>query len=350
MQPNPTGTPKDVGVNYSGTRFLNKAPRFSDPTGLPPDAQTAEEWQAANKAWWESTPMRYNWRDEIPAEPGTRAFFEEIDRRFYQSVRHFMPWEERPFDNLIAFERLRSLAVLEIGVGQGSHAELIAPFCGSFTGIDLTQAGAETTAQRLEQAGIEADIRQMDAERMAFEDASFDFIWSWGVIHHSSNPRRILEEMHRVLRPGGRAVVMVYHRSWSYYLKALIQGLLRRDFSRYRSVHEIMQASTDGAIARFYTPQEWRDVCAPWFAANRIEVTGLKTDALPLPGGALKTKLVEAVPDRITRFMTDELAMGTLLIAHMHRKKKLTARLAGASRLATAALASEPDDAHSTCI
>ncbi|MBK7629848.1 MAG: class I SAM-dependent methyltransferase [Ignavibacteriales bacterium] len=54
---------------------------------------------------------------------------------------------------------------------------------------------------------------KMDAEALQFEDNSFDFVWSWGVIHHSSNTRKILEEIQRVLKPGGEAIIMVYHRS-----------------------------------------------------------------------------------------------------------------------------------------
>ena len=69
----------------------------------------------------------------------------------------------------------------------------------------------------------------MDAEQLQFPDSSFDLIWTWAVIHHSSNTRRILEEMRRVLRPGGKAIVMVYHRTfWEYY----VQGAVLNVFSR----------------------------------------------------------------------------------------------------------------------
>jgi ubiquinone/menaquinone biosynthesis C-methylase UbiE len=54
----------------------------------------------------------------------------------------------------------------------------------------------------------------LDAEQLALAEGSFVVFWSWGVIHHSANTRRILDEMHRVLRPGGSAVVMVYHRGF----------------------------------------------------------------------------------------------------------------------------------------
>lgn len=306
--------------NFDGHRFRNKARGFVTPTQLPSDQQVAQEWQQANRAWWESSPMRYDWRDEIEPEPGSPEFFRSIDDRFFTSVERYMPWSTRPFDNLIDFEGLQNLDVLEIGVGFGSHAQLIAPHTKSYTGIDLTEAASSMTARRLKLAGITANIQQMDAERMTFEDCSFDYVWSWGVIHHSSNPQRILEEMHRVLRPGGAATVMIYHRSWFYYVNAIIRGVFRREFLRTRSLNEIMQSSTDVAIARFYRPPEWQKLCHGLFDVDSIQVTGLKTDALPLPAGALKQKLEAVVPDTATRFMTDQMKMGSLLIAHMRRR------------------------------
>ena len=61
------------------------------------------------------------------------------------------------------------------------------------------------TSRRLKLFNIPGKVLQMDAEDMNFADYSFDFIWSWGVIHHSADTRRVLQEMHRVLRRGGTA-------------------------------------------------------------------------------------------------------------------------------------------------
>src|SRR5207249_5020281 len=124
----------------------------------------------------------------------SKEYFREIDRRFLESARHYLDWRGQPFDDLIPFANLHDQDVLEIGVGQGTHAELIAPRCKSFTGIDLTSAATQMTSRRFEISGISGIIKQMDAEDMVFADSSFDFIWSWGVIHHSANTRRILEE------------------------------------------------------------------------------------------------------------------------------------------------------------
>ena len=302
------------------SRFDHKVSDFESPTQLPDSEKTWQEWQALNRAWWEAQPMRYDWCDKIKAEPGSRAYFEEIDRRFYGAVRHSMPWRKIPFDNLIDFRGLTGKDVLEIGVGHGSHAQLIAPFSRSFTGIDLTQTGSDMASRRLQVFGISARILCMDAERMDFPDQSFDFIWSWGVIHHSANPLRILHEMKRVLRPGGEATVMIYHRSPLYFLQGSFRRTFMKDFKRSSSLHRACQAATDGALARYYQPKEWKDLCEGLFEIKRFIVTGQKTDAIPIPAGILKRRLERRIPDRWTQGLTNSLRMGSFLIAEMRRE------------------------------
>jgi ubiquinone/menaquinone biosynthesis C-methylase UbiE len=306
--------------NFSGTEFGNKAAGFDSPTQLPRDDTQRQQWQAANKAWWESTPMRYDWRDSIAAEPGSEAYFTEIDRRFLLSARKYMPWHNAPFDEVIPFSKLQDKDVLEIGVGQGTHAQLLAPRCKSFTGIDLTSHAAEMTAQRLKLFKIPGTILQMDAEHMNFADNSFDFIWSWGVIHHSADTRQVLQEMHRVLRPGGTCVVMVYHKSlWNFYVCGSLRGVFQRQFKKQGSLHHVTQGATDGAIARHYTRHEWQQMTSSLFQIASIQVYGLKSDIVPLPHGRFKQFIENLVSDTFARFLTHQLRWGTFLVAHMRK-------------------------------
>ena len=103
--------------------------------------------------------------------------------------------------------------VLEIGVGLGAdHLEWAKSSPRSLTGVDLTERAVQQTQERLALAGLDSDLRVADAERLPFADASFDLVYSWGVLHHSPNTPAGIDEVYRVLRPGGIARVMVYHR------------------------------------------------------------------------------------------------------------------------------------------
>jgi ubiquinone/menaquinone biosynthesis C-methylase UbiE len=295
---------------------------FTSPTELPQTETQAKEWQAVNRSWWENHPMRYDFmQGENPYPEFTKEFYTEIDWRFFSNAREFMPWNTIPFDALIDFDALKAKDVLEIGVGNGSHAQLLAEHARSFTGIDLTDFAVQSTAKRMRCFGLDARILRMDAENMEFEDNSFDFIWSWGVIHHSSNTQRVLKEMNRVLRPGGKAITMVYHRSfWYYYvLGGLFNGILKGQLFRSKSLHQVTQQMIDGGIARYYSIPEWKNLISEFFDVEEVSIYGQKADMFPLPGGKLKAGLMACVPNAFSRLFTNKLQMGYFLVSKMRK-------------------------------
>ena len=306
----------------SSERFADAVPEtFDAPEVLPRSEEEAAQWQKANRSFWESNPMRYDWKEGIAAEEGSEEFYAEIDRRFFENVRPYMPWSKIPFDNLVDFEQLGNKAVLEIGVGMGSHAGLLSAHAGSYTGIDLTAYAVGVTTRRMEVFNRRAVIRRMDAEALDFPDQSFDFVWSWGVIHHSSNTRKILEEMRRVLKPGGKAVIMVYNRGWwNYYIcGGLIGGLRKGRIFRAQALSRTVQEDTDGALARYYSRRSWREFASPLLQVDEVVIKGARTDLFPIPASAFKTALMRALPEAIARFMTSQLGMGGMLVSRMSR-------------------------------
>jgi SAM-dependent methyltransferase len=300
----------------------NKADSFANPTQLPETQEEREKWLEANKSWWENNPMRYDWLDgeldKIPHPEFSKEFYQEIDSRFFSNAAEYLPINKIPFDGLIDFESLRGKKVLEIGVGNGSHAQLLATYANDFTGIDLTDYGIKSTTERMKVFGLEnTKIIQMNAEELQFEDDSFDYIWSWGVIHHSANPQRILKEIYRVLKPEGTFKAMVYYRSyWSYYAFGILAGIGRGYFFKGNSFHETVQNITDGAIARYYTPAEWqKEIENAGMTFENIRILGMKSAILPIPGSRLKYKILDVVPNGISRFMTNNLKMGSFIVS-----------------------------------
>lgn len=142
-----------------------------------------------------------------------------------QDVRYRLEPEIARFAH---FPSGRDRDVLEIGVGMGADLLCWARAGARATGVDLTERAVRIAAERLRRAGLHATLRVADAERLPFPDASFDIVWSWGVLHHTPRSGQALREAARVLRPGGRYAVMVYHRhSWVAAAAWARFGLLR---------------------------------------------------------------------------------------------------------------------------
>jgi len=296
-------------------------PGFSSPTALP-DEGMQSEWQVHNRTWWQNNPMRYDWNNKIPVQEFSREFYQEIDSRFFSDAARYLPPTTRPFDQLIPFDQISKMDVLEIGVGNGSHAQLLSQCCKSYTGIDLTDYAVKSTTARFQAFGLKGVIRQMDAEDMSFEDASFDFIWTWGVIHHSSNTDKILKQMNRVLRPGGVSTIMVYYRSFFYFyiFTAIFRGIFQGGFLKTRSLHELVQLYTDGAIARFYTKRQWKELVeANGFEIVDTRIMGQKSEIIPLPSSKFKNFVMRLIPNSWSRFITNTLEQGSFLVTTIRK-------------------------------
>ena len=128
--------------------------------------------------------------------------------------------------------------------------------------------------------------------------------------------------MHRVLKPGGAAVIMVYHRGWwNYYIfGGLGYGIARGGFLKTGSLAKSIQCNTDGTIARYYTKRSWHTLVQEYFKEEYSAIKGQKTDLFLLPGGKLKQIVMDAVPNAITRFLTNRCGMGGFLVSKLLRK------------------------------
>lgn len=165
----------------------------------------------------------------------------------------------RPFAR---FEDGRGLDVLEVGVGMGAdHLEWARHGPRSLAGVDLTPHAVELTRARLALHDRHSRLVVTDAEWLPFRDASFDLVYSWGVIHHSPDTGAAVREIRRVLRPGGRARIMIYqHRSlvgtmlWLRY--ALLLG------RPWRSLREVYARHLESPGTKAYTPGEARALFA----------------------------------------------------------------------------------------
>lgn len=104
------------------------------------------------------------------------------------------------------------LRVLEIGVGLGADHQCFAEAGADLYGVDLTERAIEHTRRRLEVFELKSNLSVGDAEALEFPTESFDLVYSWGVLHHSPDTQKAITEVWRVLKKGGCARVMIYHK------------------------------------------------------------------------------------------------------------------------------------------
>jgi ubiquinone/menaquinone biosynthesis C-methylase UbiE len=274
--------------------------------------------QAEVRSWWTENPMTYDWRGEITSAPGSPEHLAEVERRFLTEAWYAQAPGAPPFSALIPFAELAGKDVLEIGCGTGVHAQLLAEADVRLTAIDLTPTAVELTRRRLYHGGLTADVREADGEALPFPDASFDFVWAWGVVHHTESTDRLLGEVARVLRGGGGIGLMVYHRRsitfWLNYM--LYRGVLQGGLL-HESPDELANRWSDGVIARHYTRREFTTALSPWFEDVRTQVMGQLGEAIPLPAN-LRRPVARAVPTMLQQALLRR--VGWLLFASGRRR------------------------------
>lgn len=178
---------------------------------------------------------------------GSRAFFDQVEEHRYR-VEWFIP-------RLVEFARWRSQRVLEIGCGLGTDTLQFLRAGAEVTALDLSPRSVWLAHERARQNGHRGLFLNADAETLPFADASFDLVYSWGVLHHTPDTQRAVDEVRRVLRPGGIALIMLYHRRSLRALQTyLVYGLLRGRPSR--SLGQLLAEHQESPGTKAYTRGE----------------------------------------------------------------------------------------------
>ena len=176
---------------------------------------------------------------EITKHPvGTPGFFADLDQYHFEKLHHLL--------RLVAFDGYRGRSVLEVGCGAGVDLARFTRGGASVTGVDLAASAIELARANFEQQGLTGAFKVADGEHLPFPDNSFDLVYAHGVVQYTSDPRRLVEECRRVLKPRGEAIFQVYNRiSWLNALSKLMKVGLE---------HE------DAPVLRQYTAREFRDL------------------------------------------------------------------------------------------
>jgi len=208
--------------------------------------------------------------------------------------RKYAPWMAGALD----YHAASGLEVLDVGCGQGIDLCEYALAGAKVTGIDLTPRHVELARVHLEELGLSGEVLNGDAENLPFADCTFDVASSNGVLHHTPDMGAALNEIHRVLRPDGRATVLVYNRNSIHYWfqQLLVHGILTGKLLRERSMANLLSATVErssiGArpLVRTYTRGALRDLlCRAGFEDVTVN---------PSPLTRIETSVTKRLPSR----------------------------------------------------
>jgi len=160
---------------------------------------------------------------EIARHPvGTKGFFDELEEYRFEKL-NYLP-------QVVDFNGYRGKKVLEVGCGIGIDLIRFAQGGATVTGIDLAERSIELARQNFAYHGVVGDLRVMDGENMDFADNTFDMVYAHGVLQYTANAQRMIDEIYRVLKPGGEAVLMVYNKySWLNFLSKIMKVELEHE-------------------------------------------------------------------------------------------------------------------------
>ncbi|TMB27442.1 MAG: class I SAM-dependent methyltransferase [Chloroflexi bacterium] len=217
--------------------------------------------QAAVREYWEWEPCGTSPWITGEIEGGSAEWFDAVERHRYQQEPHIL--------EVARFKCGRGARLLEIGVGAGVDHVQWAKAGAVCHGVDLTDAAIRTTQAHLAVHGLKSDLKRADAESLPYPDASFDIVYSWGVIHHSEHPQRIVDEIHRVLRPDGKFIGMMYQRHSLVTYKLWVRYALLKGRPGH-SLADVLARHMESEGTKAYQPAELRAMF------GRFSVTSLR--------------------------------------------------------------------------
>ena len=203
-------------------------------------------------------------------------------RRFDEEYMRIYPYLWR----YLELERVRGQRVLEIGLGFGTVGYLLASTGAEYHGADIARGPVEMLRARLRMHGLggEERVREANALELPYEDGFFDRVYSIGCLHHTGDTARGVAEVHRVLRPGGRALVMLYNRhSLRQFVARAYAGVarLRNRDEWLRARYDANQAGEAAPVVDYFSRRDVRRMFAS-FASVRIDVQNFDNVVRPV--------------------------------------------------------------------
>lgn len=189
--------------------------------------------------------------DNVPCGTGGVTYPEGSLEYFEAITQNRERWE--PYINDFAqFDKWAGKKVLEVGCGAGSDLIRFAKTGADVIGIDLSSKSVALAKTRLQVYKCDGEVLEADAENIPYKNNIFDRVWSFGVLHHTPNPERAINEIYRVTKFGGEICIMLYHKYSLVSLQMyLLFGLFK--FRPFRSLKDIMANHHESLGTKVYS-------------------------------------------------------------------------------------------------
>ena len=217
--------------------------------------------------YWNARPCNIH---HSPKPVGTREYYDEVESRKYNVEYHIPQFAQ--------FERWNGKKVLEIGCGIGTDTMSFARAGALVTAVDLTEKSLEVARKRAKVFGFEDRVSfiQANAEKLSesVPVEPYDLVYSFGVIHHTPHPERVLDEIRKYVKPESTLKIMVYNRwSWKVLWVLFIYG--KGQFWKLdRLIAEYSEAQTGCPVTYSYSRTDGRRL----LEAHGFEVKDVMVD------------------------------------------------------------------------
>lgn len=185
---------------------------------------------------------------EMTDQPvGTLGFFDDLDAYRFDKL-NYLP-------KVVDFDAFAGRHLLEVGCGIGTDLVRFARGGAVCTGVDLSRTAIDLAERNFALHGQQATFHVGNGEALEFPDASFDVVYAHGVLQYTADAAQLVRECHRVLRPGGQGIFMVYNRhGWLNVMSKAMKVPLEHG---------------DAPVLKLFSIAEFRQLLSP-FAQVRI--------------------------------------------------------------------------------
>lgn len=162
------------------------------------------------KEFWDNRPCNIQ-HSQQPI--GSKEYFDEVEQKKFFVEPHILS-----FTN---FSMWKNKTVLEIGCGIGTAAINFAKNGAIYTGVELSEESLKLTKQRFKIYDQQGDFYSGDAEQLSnfLPEQKFDLIYSFGVIHHTPNPKNVINQLKKYMHHNSILKIMVYAKhSWKNFM------------------------------------------------------------------------------------------------------------------------------------